>query len=66
MFATTNTVGLGDTTGLYQESTNKSNEMDRWNIVSTLNYLTFEKELEIILKKIKVLIIKRVKKRFLT
>ena len=38
-------------------------QMDRWNIVSTLNYLPFEKELEIILAKIKVLIIKR-EKRF--
>ena len=52
MFATTNTVGLGDTTGLYH-GTQQMNQgqMDRWNIVSTLNYLSFEKELEIILAK---------------
>jgi len=52
MFATTNTVGLGDTTGLYHGTQQiNQGQMDRWNIVSTLNYLTFEKELEIILAK---------------
>ena len=35
--------------------------MDRWNIVSTLNYLSFEKELEIVSAKNKVLIIRKVK-----
>ena len=40
--------------------------MDRWNIVSTLNYLPFEKELEIVLAKNKNLIIKMVKNYYLT
>ncbi len=52
MFATTNTVGLGDTTGLYHGTQQiNQGQMDRWNIVSTLNYLSSEKELEIILAK---------------
>jgi cobaltochelatase CobS len=52
IFATTNTVGLGDTTGLYHGTQQiNQGQMDRWNIVSTLNYLPFEKELEIILAK---------------
>ncbi len=52
IFATTNTVGLGDTSGLYHGTQQiNQGQMDRWNIVSTLNYLPFEKELEIILAK---------------
>ena len=52
MFATTNTIGLGDTTGLYHGTQQiNQGQMDRWNIVTTLNYLLFEKELEIILAK---------------
>ena len=52
MFATTNTVGLGDTTGLYHGTQQiNQGQMDRWNIVSTLNYLPFEKEFEIIMSK---------------
>ena len=52
MFATTNTVGLGDTTGLYHGTQQiNQGQMDRWNIVSTLNYLTSQQELEIILAK---------------
>ena len=52
MFATTNTIGLGDTTGLYHGTQQiNQGQMDRWNIVSTLNYLPFDKELEIILSK---------------
>ena len=49
MFATTNTVGLGDTTGLYT-GTQQINQaqLDRWEIVTSLNYLSSEKELEII------------------
>ena len=45
--ATANTVGLGDTTGLYT-GTQQINQaqMDRWNIVTTLNYLIHEKEME--------------------
>ena len=49
LFATSNTVGLGDTTGLYHGTQQiNQGQMDRWNIVSTLNYLPLEKELEII------------------
>ena len=56
IFATTNTVGLGDTTGLYHGTQQiNQGQMDRWNIVSTLNYLPFEKELEIVLAKNKKL-----------
>ena len=56
MFATTNTVGLGDTSGLYHGTQQiNQGQMDRWNIVSTLNYLPFEKEFEIILAKNKKL-----------
>ena len=52
MFATTNTIGLGDTTGLYHGTQQiNQGQMDRWNIVTTLNYLPFEKELEIIIAK---------------
>ena len=52
IFATTNTVGLGDTSGLYHGTQQiNQGQMDRWNIVSTLNYLPFEKELEIVLAK---------------
>ena len=52
IFATTNTIGLGDTTGLYHGTQQiNQGQMDRWNIVSTLNYLSFEKELEIVLAK---------------
>ncbi len=52
MFATTNTIGLGDTTGLYHGTQQiNQGQMDRWNIVTTLNYLPFEKELEIVLTK---------------
>jgi cobaltochelatase CobS len=54
LFATTNTIGLGDTSGLYQGTQQiNQGQMDRWNIVSTLNYLKFDKELEIILAKVK-------------
>ena len=55
MFATTNTIGLGDTTGLYHGTQQiNQGQMDRWNIVAKLNYLPFEKELEIILTKNKL------------
>ena len=52
LFATANTVGLGDTTGLYHgtQAINQG-QMDRWNIVSTLNYLEPEAEKEIVLAK---------------
>ncbi|MCI5075184.1 cobaltochelatase subunit CobS [Oricola sp.] len=54
LFATANTVGLGDTTGLYH-GTQQINQaqMDRWSIVTTLNYLPHDKEVEIILAKAK-------------
>ncbi len=52
LFATSNTVGLGDTTGLYHGTQQiNQGQMDRWNIVTTLNYLAMEKEMEIILGK---------------
>ena len=52
LFATANTIGLGDTTGLYA-GTNQINQaqLDRWEIVTSLNYLSLEKEMEIILAK---------------
>ncbi len=52
LFATTNTVGLGDTSGLYHgtQAINQA-QMDRWNIVVALNYLTPEVELEIVKSK---------------
>ena len=56
LFATSNTVGLGDTSGLYHGTQQiNQGQMDRWNIVTTLNYLKTEKELEIILAKNKSL-----------
>ena len=52
LFATANTIGLGDTTGLYT-GTQQINQaqLDRWNITTTLNYLDLEKEMEIVLAK---------------
>jgi len=56
LFATANTVGLGDTSGLYHGTQQiNQGQMDRWNIVTTLNYLINEEEEEIIMKKIKKL-----------
>ena len=52
LFATTNTVGLGDTTGLYHGTQQiNQGQMDRWNIVATLNYLPHDDEVEIVLAK---------------
>ncbi len=52
LFATTNTVGLGDTTGLYHGTQQiNQGQMDRWNIVATLNYLSPEREMDIVLAK---------------
>ncbi len=52
LFATTNTVGLGDTTGLYHGTQQiNQGQMDRWNIVATLNYLGHDAEVEIVLAK---------------
>ncbi|ATQ41796.1 cobaltochelatase subunit CobS [Caulobacter mirabilis] len=52
LFSTTNTIGLGDTTGLYH-GTQQINQaqMDRWSIVTTLNYLDHDAEAEIVLAK---------------
>lgn len=52
LFATSNTVGLGDTTGLYH-GTHALNQaqMDRWNIVTTLNYLHHDEEVAIMTNK---------------
>ncbi len=54
LFSTTNTIGLGDTTGLYH-GTQQINQaqMDRWSIVTNLNYLEHEAEVEIVLGKAK-------------
>ena len=56
LFATSNTVGLGDTTGLYHGTQQiNQGQMDRWNIVTTLNYLSLDKEMDIVLSKNKSL-----------
>src|SRR4026208_821919 len=52
LFSTSNTVGLGDTTGLYHGTQQiNQGQMDRWNIVATLNYLPHDEELKIVLAK---------------
>jgi len=52
LFSTANTVGLGDTTGLYHGTQQiNQGQMDRWNIVATLNYLEHDAEVEIVLAK---------------
>ena len=54
LFSTTNTIGLGDTTGLYHGTQQiNQGQMDRWSIVSTLNYLPHEAEANIVLGKAK-------------
>jgi cobaltochelatase CobS len=53
LFSTANTVGLGDTTGLYHGTQQiNQGQMDRWSIVSTLNYLPEEQEQEIVVSKV--------------
>jgi cobaltochelatase CobS len=53
LFATSNTVGLGDTTGLYHGTQQlNQGQMDRWNLVTTLNYLPHEAEEKIVLSKV--------------
>ena len=53
LFATANTVGLGDTSGLYHGTQQiNQGQMDRWNIVVTLNYLPAETESKVILSKV--------------
>ena len=52
LFSTTNTIGLGDTTGLYHGTQQiNQGQMDRWSIVTTLNYLAHDDEAEIVLAK---------------
>ena len=52
LFATSNTIGLGDTTGLYHGTQQiNQGQMDRWNIVATLNYLPHDEEVKICLAK---------------
>jgi cobaltochelatase CobS len=52
LFATTNTVGLGDTTGLYHGTQQlNQGQMDRWSVVTTLNYLEHDVEAEIVSSK---------------
>ena len=52
LFATANTVGLGDTSGLYHGTQQiNQGQMDRWSIVTTLNYLPHDVEVEIVLVK---------------
>jgi cobaltochelatase CobS len=52
LFSTTNTIGLGDTTGLYHGTQQiNQGQMDRWSIVTTLNYLPHDVEGEIVLAK---------------
>ncbi len=53
LFATANTIGLGDTTGLYHGTQPiNQGQMDRWNIVTTLNYLAHDAEVGIVLAKV--------------
>ena len=56
LFATANTIGLGDTSGLYH-GTQQINQaqMDRWSIVTTLNYLPHDNEVDIVLAKVHAL-----------
>ncbi|MGZ6010901.1 MAG: AAA family ATPase, partial [Caulobacteraceae bacterium] len=52
LFSTTNTIGLGDTTGLYHGTQQiNQGQMDRWSIVTTLNYLAHDVEEGIVLAK---------------
>ena len=55
LFSTANTVGLGDTTGLYHGTQQiNQGQMDRWNIVATLNYLPHAQEVGIVMAKMGV------------
>ncbi|WP_034990597.1 cobaltochelatase subunit CobS [Beijerinckia mobilis] len=54
LFATTNTIGLGDTSGLYHGTQQiNQGQMDRWSIVTTLNYLPHDREVDIVIAKVK-------------
>ena len=53
LFATTNTIGLGDTSGLYHGTQQiNQGQMDRWSIVATLNYLPHDREVDIVMAKV--------------
>ncbi len=53
LFATANTIGLGDTTGLYHGTQQiNQGQMDRWSLVATLNYLSHDAEAAIVLAKV--------------
>ena len=54
LFSTANTIGLGDTSGLYHGTQQiNQGQMDRWSIVTTLNYLPHDKEVDIVAAKVK-------------
>ncbi|MBU2532694.1 MAG: cobaltochelatase subunit CobS, partial [Alphaproteobacteria bacterium] len=54
LFSTTNTIGLGDTSGLYHGTQQiNQGQMDRWSIVCTLNYLPHDDEVDIVKAKVK-------------
>jgi cobaltochelatase CobS len=54
LFSTTNTIGLGDTSGLYHGTQQiNQGQMDRWSIVCALNYLPHDDEARIVLSKVK-------------
>ncbi len=64
LFATANTIGLGDTTGLYHGTQQiNQGQMDRWNIVATLNYLPEPQEISIIQAKVPALAGEKGRKR---
>jgi cobaltochelatase CobS len=54
LFATANTIGLGDTSGLYHGTQQiNQGQMDRWSIVATLNYLSHDSEVDIVVSKVR-------------
>jgi cobaltochelatase CobS len=65
LFSTTNTIGLGDTTGLYHGTQQiNQGQMDRWNIVTTLNYLPHDAEVDIVLAKCRNIPRRKARNRF--
>ena len=53
LFATANTVGLGDTSGLYHGTQQiNQGQMDRWHILATLNYLDPDQEFKVVMSKL--------------
>ena len=64
LFATTNTIGLGDTSGLYHGTQQiNQGQMDRWSLVVTLNYLPHDDEVKIVLSKAKAFAKSEAKKK---